>query len=382
MKILIDAFGIVNETTGVGQYSLQLLSALSEIDIKNEYYICLQKKLNNNHPIFNLRDKQNFFFIKDDISAIGPKKQFYYCNLLRRNRFKFDLFHSLNSELPLFSNIKSIVTFHDLKYIKYPYFLNKFSTIKSKYLKYTMKKGAEKANKIIAVSQSTKKDIIHLLGIEKDKITVIYEASNLGMYSRTNDDILNSDILKKYSIQKPYFLYVGEKRPHKNLEGLIEAFAIFKEKYDSRNSSLVLIGKKYSTYHEYITMAENLGVKDSLIFTGFIPEKYLKTIYSEAEILLLLSFYEGFGIPILEAMECGIPVITSNISSMPEVAGEAAILVDPNNIPEIVEKMDNIVNSKILRKQLIKSGLKRVKQFSWEMTARQTLKVYNEIYKQ
>ena len=382
MKILIDAFGIVNETTGVGQYSLQLLSALSEIDTKNEYHICLQKKLNDNHPIFNLGDKQNIFFIKDDVSAIGPKKQFYYYKLLRRNRFKFDLFHSLNSELPLFSNIKSIVTFHDLKYIKYPYFLNKFSTIKSKYLKYTMKKGAEKASKIIAVSQSTKKDIIHLLGIEKDKITVIYEASNLGMYSRKNDDISNSDILKKYSIQKPYFLYVGEKRPHKNLEGLIEAFAIFKEKYDGRNSSLVLTGKKYSTYHEYITMAENLGVKDSLIFTGFIPEKYLKTIYSEAEILLLLSFYEGFGIPILEAMECGIPVITSNISSMPEVAGEAAILVDPNNIPEIVEKMDNIVNSKILRKQLIKSGLKRVKQFSWEMTARQTLKVYNEIYKQ
>ena len=247
MKILIDAFGIVNETTGVGQYSLQLLNALSEIDTRNEYYICLQKKLNDNHPIFNLKNKQNFFLIRDDVSAIGPKKQLYCYKLLRRNRFKFDLFHSLNSELPLYGNMKSVVTFHDLKYIKYPYFLNKFSTIKSKYLKYTMKKGAEKANKIIAVSQSTKKDIIHLLGIEKDKITVIYEASNLGMYFQKND-LSNSEILRKYSIQKPYFLYVGEKRPHKNLEGLIKAFAIYKEKYDSRNSSLVLTGKKYSTY--------------------------------------------------------------------------------------------------------------------------------------
>lgn len=382
MKILIDAFGIVNKTTGVGQYSLQLLSALSEIDTRNEYYICLQRKLNDNHPIFNLKNQQNFILIRDDVSAIGPKKQFYYYNILRRNRFKFDLFHSLNSELPLCGNIKSIVTFHDLKYIKYPYFLSKFSTIKSKYLRYTMKKGAEKASKIIAVSQSTKKDIIRLLGIEKDKIIVIYEASNLGMYSRKNDDISNSDIFKKYSVQKPYFLYVGEKRPHKNLERLIKAFAIFKEKHDNRNTSLVLTGKKYSTYHEYITTAENLGVKDSLIFTGFIPEKYLKTIYSEAEALLLISFYEGFGIPILEAMECGIPVITSNISSMPEVAGKAALLVDPNNIQEIVEKMNNIVNSKILRKQLIEKGFKRVKQFSWERTAKQTLKVYDETYKQ
>lgn len=382
MEILIDAFGIVDKTTGVGQYSLQLLSALSEIDTRNEYYICLQKKLNDSHPIFNLKNKRNFTLIRDDVSAIGLKKQFYYYNLLRRNRFKFDLLHSLNSELPLYGNTKSIVTFHDLKYIKYPYFLNKFSTIKSKYLKYTMKKGAEKASKIIAVSQSTKNDIIHLLGIEKDKIIVIYEASNLGMYPKVNGEMANSDILKKYSIQKPYFLYVGEKRPHKNLEGLIKAFAIFKEKYDSRNSSLVLTGKKYSTYHEYITIAENLGVKNSLIFTGFIPEKYLKTIYSEAETLLLISFYEGFGIPILEAMECGIPVITSNISSMPEVAGKAALLVDPNNIQEIVEAMNDIVSSKILRKQLIESGFKRVKQFSWERTARQTLKVYNEIYRQ
>ena len=381
MKILIDAFGIVDKTTGVGQYSLQLLNALSEIDSRNEYYICLQKKLYDNHPIFNLRDKQNIFLIRDDVPAIGPKKQFYYYKLLRRNCFKFDLFHSLNSELPIFGSLKSIVTFHDLKYIKYPYFLNRFSTIKSKYLKYTMKKGAEKASKIIAVSQSTKEDIIHLLGIGKDKITVVYEASNLGMYSGKNDDT-TSEILKKYSIQKPYFLYVGEKRPHKNLEGLIKAFAIFKEKYDSRNISLVLTGKKYSTYHEYIATAENLGVKDSLIFTGFIPDKHLKAVYSEAETLLLISFYEGFGIPILEAMECGIPVITSNISSMPEVAGEAALLVDPNNIQEIVEKMNNIVNSKTLRKQLIESGFKRVKQFSWETTARQTLKVYNEIYKQ
>ena len=379
MRILIDASGIVNETTGVGQYSLQLLKALSGIDDKNEYFVVLQKMLKDTHLIYNLENKHNFSLIKGNTSAVGPKKQFYYYKLLKRNCFNFDLLHSLNSELPLYGNIKTVVTIHDLKYIKYPYFFNKLSIIKSRYLKYTMKKGAEKANKIIAISRSTKKDIIRLLGIEKDKITVIYEASNLGMYSRTNDDILNSDILKKYSIQKPYFLYVGEKRSHKNLEGLIKAFAIFKEKYDNRNSSLVIVGKKYSGYKEYMTRAINLGVAKNIIFTGFIFDEHLKALYSEAEILLLVSFYEGFGIPILEAMECGIPVITSNISSMPEVAGEAALLVDPNNIQEIVEKMNNIVNSKTLRKQLIESGLKRVKRFSWITTARQTLKVYKEI---
>jgi glycosyltransferase involved in cell wall biosynthesis len=175
---------------------------------------------------------------------------------------------------------------------------------------------------------------------------------------------------------------VGEKRPHKNLEGLIKAFAIFKEKYDKWNTYLTIVGKRYSSYNEYMTLAESLGVAENLIFTGFIFDEYLKALYSEAEILLLVSFYEGFGIPILEAMECGTPVITSNVSSMPEVAGDAAILVNPYNIQEIVEKMNNIMNSNILKKQLIENGVKRVKQFSWETTARQTLEIYNEIYKQ
>jgi glycosyltransferase involved in cell wall biosynthesis len=381
LKILIDASGIINKTTGVGQYSLQLLKALAEVDNKNEYFIVLQKELDEKHPIYNLRKKRNFSFIKGNVSAVGPQKQRYYYSLLRRNSSQFDLLHSLNSELPLYCDIKKIVTIHDLKYLKYPHFFKDFSKIKAKYLEYTMKKGAEKADVIIAVSQSTKKDIINLLGIEKDKIRVIYEASNLGMYSRKNDNILNSDILKKYSIQKPYFLYVGEKRPHKNIEGLIGAFAIFKEKYDQWKTYLVIIGKKYLKYQDYINKAEQLGVMNYLIFTGFIPDEHLKSIYSEAEALLFLSFYEGFGIPILEAMECGIPVITSNISSMPEVAGDAALLVDPGNIQKIAAHMNNVMESESLKKQLIEKGWKRNKQFSWELSARETLKLYDEIYK-
>jgi glycosyltransferase involved in cell wall biosynthesis len=381
LKILIDASGIINKTTGVGQYSLQLLKALAEVDNKNEYFIVLQKELDEKHPIYNLGKMRNFSFIKGNVSAVGPQKQRYYYSLLRRNSYKFDLLHSLNSELPLYCDIKKVVTIHDLKYLKYPHFFKDFSKIKAKYLEYTMKKGAEKADMIIAVSQSTKKDIINILGIEKDKIRVIYEASNLGMYSRKNDDILNSDILKKYSIQKPYFLYVGEKRPHKNIEGLIEAFAIFKEKYDQWKTYLVITGRKYSRYQDYINKAEKLGVMDYLIFTGFIPDKHLKSIYSEAEALLFVSFYEGFGIPILEAMECGIPVITSNISSMPEVAGDAALLVNPGNIQKIAAQMNNVMESDSLKKQLIEKGWKRNKQFSWELSARETLKVYDEIYK-
>ncbi|MBU4349105.1 glycosyltransferase family 4 protein [bacterium] len=378
MKILIDASSIVNKTTGAGQYSLQLLKALSEIDDKNEYFIVLQQTLKDTHPIYTLRNKSNFYLIKGNTPSVGPKKQFYYYKLLRRNCFKFDLLHSLNSELPLYCNVKTIVTIYDLKYIKYPYFFDDFSIIKSRYLKYTMKKGAEKANKIIAVSQSTKKDIINLLGIEQEKIRVIYAASNLELYSQKNYNISNSKILKKYSIKKPYFLYVGEKRPHKNLKGLIQAFALFKHKYDRWNTYLVITGKKYSSYNEYIYEAEKLKIMDSLIFTEFVPDEYLKVVYSEAEALLLISFYEGFGIPILEAMECGTPVITSNISSMPEVAGDAAILVDPNNPEKIADAMYKVRTIDGLREGLIKKGFRRVKDFSWQKAARQVLELYKK----
>lgn len=381
MKILIDASGIINKTTGVGQYSLQLLKALAEIDNKNEYSIVLQKELDESHSVYRLGKNKNFSFIQGNVSAVGPQKQRYYYSLLRRDSFKFDLLHSLNSELPLYCDVKKVVTIHDLKYLKYPHFFKDFSRIKAKYLEYIMKKGVEKANKIIAVSQSTKKDIINILGIDKDKIRVIYEASNLVMYSQQNNNMSNEKIIEKYAIKKPYFLYVGEKRPHKNIEGLIEAFAIFKEKYDQWDTSLVIAGKQYSGYQDYIKKAEKLGVIDLLIFTGFIPNEHLKPIYTQAEALLFVSFYEGFGIPILEAMECGIPVITSNISSMSEVAGDAALLVDPGNIQKIAFEMNELMKSDSLKKQMIEKGLKRNRQFSWKSTARETLQVYEEIYK-
>lgn len=380
MKILIDATGIVNETTGAGQYSLQLLKALSEIDNENEYFVVLQKSLSEKHPIFTLATKSNFSLIRANIPAVGPKKQISFLSFLWSTRIQCDLLHGLNSELPLFCNINSIVTIHDLVYLKYPEFLKGLAKLKSKYLECIIKKGAKKANKIIAVSESTKSDIINLLGIKANKIKVIYEASNFNLYAQKNGS--NSKIIKKYSIKKPYILFVGEKRPHKNLEGLIKAFAIFKQKYDKWNTNLVITGKQYSNYKSYLMEIKELNVFNSVIFTGFISDEDLKTIYSEAEIFLLVSFYEGFGIPILEAMECGTPVITSDVSSMPEVAGGAALLVNPHNPEEIAEKINSIMNSKGLKKQLIEKGYRRVKEFSWEKTAEQTLKIYKEVYNQ
>jgi len=380
MKILIDAIGIGNKIDGVGLYSLQLLKAIACIDKNNDYTLLLQQNLHESHPIFDLKKQSNFTFKGVNIPSVGPKKQIFFPWILKSLHTHYDLFHSLNSELPLLHKLKSIVTIHDLKYLKYPKWLSGVSRIKASYLKYAMKHGANKASKVITDSISTKRDIIDLLRIEENKIKVIYLAGNNNLYFRQNPEP-NAKIIGRYSIKKPYFLYVGAKRPHKNLEGLIKAFAIFKSRYDKWDSHLVIVGSKYSQYKGYLAQVKKYGVIDNVQFTGFVPDGHLKAIYSEAEIFLLVSFYEGFGIPILEAMECGTPVITSNVSSMPEVAGDAAILVNPKNIQEISEKINSIMNSDILKKQLVQKGLKRVKDFSWKITAEKTLKLYNEICK-
>jgi len=379
MKILIDATGIINKTDGVGQYSLQLLREMANIDNKNEYVILLQKKLNKKHLIFDLASMPNFSLIKVNIPSVGPKKQIGFPLILKSQHIHCDLLHSLNSELPLLHNIKSVVTIHDLKYIKYPQLLKSPLNIKSTYLKYIFKQGARKATKIIAISESTKKDIINILKIPENKIKTIYEASNLGLYSKKNPKP-NNEIVKRYKIKKPYFLYVGAKRPHKNLMGLLKAFSIFKQKYDKWNSKLVIVGIKnsYNT-SSLLNEAKKINIMNDLIITGFVFDQDLRALYSEAEIFLLVSFYEGFGLPILEAMECKTPVITSNISSMPEIAGDATLLVNPYNFEEIANKMNEIMSSNNLKNELIKRGSERIKKFSWRITAEETLKIYKEI---
>lgn len=379
MKILIDAIGISKQTDGIGRYSLALLQALSQIDNKNKYTILVQNSLKQTHPVFTLRSKPNFSLIKMNIPSVGPKKQIGFPLILKSKHIHCDLLHSLNSELPIFYNGKSVVTIHDLKYIKYPHFLRDLSKLKSKYLKYVIRKSCQKATRVIADSESTKKDIINLFRIPEKKIKVIYLATDFRTFSFANKRS-NKEILKQYSIKKPYFLYIGVKRPHKNLEGLIESFVEFKQKYDKWDTKLVIAGKKYSNYKDYLIKAKQLNIDNEIFFLGFVPDENLKALYSEAEIFLLVSFYEGFGMPILEAMECGTSVITSNISSMSEVAGDAALLIDPYNPQEIAEKMNNIVSNKDLRRKLIEKGFKRVKEFSWKKTARRTLGVYEEIY--
>ena len=185
---------------------------------------------------------------------------------------------------------------------------------------------------------------------------------------------------KKHDITFPFILYLGTLEPRKNLKSLILAYNEIKKKFPEYK--LIIGGAKGWGYKNIFQIIDNLGIDKDIIFTGYIPEKDLPSLYNSAELFVYPSFYEGFGLPPLEAMACGTPVITSNTSSLPEVVGNAGIMVDPNNVNQLADAMYKVLTDDNLRRDMIKKGLKRAKMFSWKKTAKETLKVYEEVYNQ
>ena len=188
----------------------------------------------------------------------------------------------------------------------------------------------------------------------------------------------NNFIFKKYQLPRSYLFYVGNISKHKNVDKIIEAFKKIKSK---TNYKLVIAGKLSFGSKDIKKKIKDLDLQDDVIFTGYVPEEDLPALYNGASLFVYPSFYEGFGLPPLEAMQCGCPVITSNTSSLPEVVGNAGIMVDPNDVDELAKQMERVLTNKKLQQKMRKAGLKQAKKFSWEKCARETLKVYEEVLK-
>ena len=274
---------------------------------------------------------------------------------------------------------KSVMTFHDLSFEKYP----EFYSASKNYWHFSMnpKKQARKTDKIIAVSESTKNDLVGLYNINPEKIKVIY--SGINPVSSIQYPVSSiSKIKKKYNLPEKYILYLGTLEPRKNIIGLIKAFEIFKTKLKSRGRhsgmspsgfKLVIAGSKGWLYRDIFKTVKNSPVKNDIIFTGFIDDEDKSILYSQAELFVYPSFYEGFGFPPLEAMACGTLVITSNFSSLPEAVGDAAIMINPYNLDELYRAMEMVLNDDKLKNTLIKKGFEQTKKFSWQKCARETL---------
>ena len=292
--------------------------------------------------------------------------------LLRRLSAFRDVVHFPNQHFgryALWARFPFIITVHDLERMYFPF--GNESPIERVGLKLDAL-GIRRARRIIAVSESTKADLIRYTGISQDRITVIPNGVNHRVFRPNGSK----------PAEFPYLLYVGSERPRKNLSRLLAAFAQLKRSGKFHNLKMVKIGSagRSTTFREATVEAvKGLGLDGDVIFTQHLTDQQLSAYYSSAIALVYPSLYEGFGLPILEAMACGCPVITSNLSSLPEVAGDIALLVAPNNIEGLYKAMVRVVADTDLRRQLIARGLKHSHKFSWAQTAAATLEVYREV---
>ncbi|OGK22980.1 hypothetical protein A2954_03820 [Candidatus Roizmanbacteria bacterium RIFCSPLOWO2_01_FULL_37_12] len=349
----------VLEKVGVSVYTLKLLEYFQKKATADQQFIVFLK----NKPGIDLPVENEFYKYDLIRGNILWSQTFLPLELYKRKALGQDIkvFFSPAHYIPRFCPIPSVVTVHDLSYFYHPdEFLKKDLFQLKNWTKYSV----EKAKKIIAVSKTTKKDVVKFYQISEEKIEVIYNG-----YERK----AKSEKSKTKSPLNKYILYVGTLQPRKNINTLIEAFSLFKK--NNPEFKLIIVGKKGWLFDHIFKKVEELNLSKVVLFKGYVSEEVLSTLYQNAFCFVLPSLYEGFGIPILEAMSFDCPVISSFTSSLPEIGGDACLYFDPKNPGELAEKLSELSNNRKLRSELIKKGKERIKFFSWQKCAADTLKI-------
>ena len=357
MNIGIDVSrAFTKEKTGIEEYSYQLIKNLTMMDLKNHQIFLYARK----NPIINFNLPDNFKL------KIIPLNKFWtqigLASEMMKN--KPDVLFIPSYTVPQIHPSKTVVTIHGLEY---KYFPECYSLKERLFLELNTLLSIKWSSKIIVPSESTKNDLIKFYKVDADKIKVVYHGVSSIKYPVLS---IKQNFKKIFSI-----LFIGRLEKRKNLVNLIKAFELFKKnsQFTIHNSQLILAGKNGFGFEEIKTAIQKSQYKDDIIFKNYISEKEKDELYKKADLFVLPSFYEGFGLPVLEAMNYGVSVICSNASSLPEVVGDAALLVNPNNPQEIAEAMNKIFSDDSLRNKMIEKGFENVKKFSWEKCVRETL---------
>jgi len=372
MRIGIDARWIFPEISGVGRVTEKLIHNLGELGGDNTYILLFSDPGLMNQYGSRWSKYPNLKPVLLPWGIFSPGNQLKMPSFIRREGI--DLFHSTNYMLPLFlRKIAVISTIHDLIPIKFPHFTPRAKKTRfNRLFRRLLIQCARRSDRVITVSHHTRDDLMRILGLPPEKIAVVYNGIDSKYHPQNRNGhpgSLPSD---------PFILYVGRFDPYKNVVGLIRSFNRFcRDRKD--NPRLVLAGHLDPRYPEAIQIVEELGLQARVSFLDGATEEELIQLYSAARILILPSLYEGFGLPPLEAMACGTPVIASDRGSLPEVVGDAGLIIDPEGEDSIAGAIERLWESDTLRSELREKGLRRAKDFSWEKTARETLKVYEEL---
>jgi len=281
-----------------------------------------------------------------------------------------DIFHSPDFVLPPVRRARTMLTVHDLSFMRYPECADAHLRA---YLNKVVPRSVRRADLVLADSQHTKDDLAELLDVDADRIEVIYPGVE-ERFRPIGDKATLEEVRKRYSLPPRFVLGLGTLQPRKNFTRLIEAYSLLITHYPFLQ--LVIVGGKGWLYEEIFAAVEELGLEEKVIFAGFVADGDLPTLYNLADLFVFPSLYEGFGLPPLEAMACGTPVITSNASSLPEVVGEAGLMVEATDVKALAEAMKRVLEDDVLREGMIAKGLEQARQFTWQKAAAKLLNLY------
>lgn len=376
MNIAIDVRSFIYTRTGIGHAIVQILRRFLENHREHGYVLYGTRGLGID--LLKRYRREGAVVLEDIHSVPFPFRKIsrYYVEMTSSRALKkadVQVFWGANYRGVFSSKFDTVITIHDMVHIHYPEFTERHNRL----LTGNLKEDSTRAARILAPSISTKSDIVNILDVPESKVKVIYWGVDSHFRPVRDESVMNR-IRNRYGLIGDYILFVGTIQPRKNIEGLIEAFRIIDEKKDFSHK-LIIAGIKGWEYSEVFRRIEGYGLNEKVKCVGYVDYNDLPGLYSMADVLVLPSYYEGFGFPILEAMACGTPVVTSNVSSMPEVAGDAALLVDPKSPEMIADSIERILADSGLKKGLRERGLIRAKEFSWEKCAAEIMAVFEEV---
>jgi len=355
---------------GTETYATNLLQAVAKISDSFQYLVFINKEIRTSR----LFHETSFQLVRCPIRASVRAMRYAWEQFvlpLQAKKCRLDLLHSLGYVQPLRLPCKSVVTIHDLNFHNLARWMPKRKRV---VLRYFVTQSAKKADHIITVSEFSKRQIVEIVGVPEEKVTVTYNAPKQRVCQVQPFEI----IAEQFGLRRPYILALSSSSPHKNMVSLLKAFAILRRKGFS-DLRLVIAGHPPKDKQSLGPLLEDHNLRDAVVFTGYVPDEALPSLYAHAEAFVFPSVYEGFGIPVLEAFLYGAPVVCSNAAALPEIAGDAACYFDPMAVEEITATISCLLQDEALRRSLVKKGKARLAQFTWEETARKTLEVYGKV---
>lgn len=376
MRIGIEAQRIFRKKKhGMDMVALELVKHIPEVDTKNEYVVFVKDD----------EDKaclSSFANVEVQVlpGASYPVWEQWILPKAAKNA-KVDLLHCTSNTAPIFPGMPLVITLHDIIYLEKLHFKEgtAYQRFGNLYRRWNVPAVVKKAAKIITVSEFEKNRICEHFGFDTNQVTAVYNGVSRH-FQRVTDAGLLKEARQKYHLPEKFLFFLGNTDPKKNVAGVLKALSILKSRNQLPYKLLMLdINREY--LQRVAGEIGDLSILDEITFTGYVPNKDLPAIYSQAELFLYPSLRESFGIPMIEAMRCGVPVITSTTSCMPEVAGGAALLCDPFDAEAMANSIIDLLNNQTKREELVKLGLERSQKFSWVENARQTIDIYHQILK-